>query len=126
MDDLPAAGGFVENDGSSIQKPWSVVQMKGGNRQVAEQLQAQILGLKIHVGWCGSSVAYLFKNLLEGLLEFRASGSACWIGARIKHGGVVVERQAKRFPVEIVESTNEFCERGLDFGFGSSGLVLGG
>ena len=36
MHDLPTFLGFVQDDGSSIEEPWSIVEMKGHNRYALE------------------------------------------------------------------------------------------
>jgi hypothetical protein len=59
----------------------------------------------------------LFKNNSESPLEFRTSvrplGNSPWI----ENGGIIVERGAEGFPVQVVKSSDELSEGCAHFRF---------
>ena len=117
MHNLPATTCALQDNRSSIGKSRSIIQMKSGNYDLAEDLKFQVPGLDVHKRSRGFALANLFKNNSESPLEFRTSvrplGNAPWI----ENGGIIVERGAEGFPVQVVKSSDELSEGSAHFRF---------
>ena len=108
MDDSPDAAGSAPHHRAAVQKARPVCEMERHDGDpVASILNQEILGLDIHVRRRRSVTADLFEDRPEGVFEFGSSMSPCRNCARIEDGGVILERQAERFPIEVVESRDE-------------------
>jgi hypothetical protein len=99
MHDLPTFFCFVQDDSSSIEEPWSIVEMKGRNCYVSEQLYSQFLWLNVHVWSSGFSAAYLLEHGLESLLEFSTAVGTLRHRTRIEDRGIVIERESEMLPI---------------------------
>lgn len=66
---LPALLGLVQHNSSSIQEALPIVEMKGHNRHVAEELYSHFFRLNVQ-GGCSFAVVNLLEDVLERLLEF--------------------------------------------------------
>src|SRR5579862_4683488 len=99
MHDLPTFLRFVQDDSSSIEEPWSIVEMKGRNCYVSEQLYSQFLWLNVHVWSSSFSAAYLLEHGLECLLEFIMAVGALRHRTWIKHCRIVIERESEMLPI---------------------------
>ena len=108
MDDSPVAVGSAPHHRAAVQKARPVREMESHDGDpVAGILNQEILGLDIHVRRRCSVAADLLEDRLEGVFEFGSSASPRRNCARIEGGGVILERQAERFPIEVVESRDE-------------------
>ena len=111
MHDLPAFVRFAQDDSSSVEEAWSIVEVKRRNCYVSEQLYFQISRLNVHV-WSGSlRAAYLLENCSESLLEFSVAIGTLWNRVRIEYCGVVIEREPEVFPIEIIKGPDEVSQR---------------
>src|SRR5882757_3959364 len=90
MHDLPTFLRFVQDDSSSIEEPWFIVEMKGHNRDVSEQLYSQVLWLNVHVWSSSFAAAYLLEHSLESLLEFCTAIGTLRHRSRIEQRGMVI------------------------------------
>jgi len=104
---LPGIVGLIENDRSSVQKSGSVIQMEGSDGNISKRLNPHVFRLDIHVWRFRFVTTNLIEDDLESLLELGAAVGALGERARIKHGGIIRERQAEGLPVEVVECHHE-------------------
>ena len=111
MHDLPTFLRFVQDDSSSIEEPWSIVEMEGRDRYVPEQLYPQFLWLDVHVWSCNFVAAYLLEHSLESPLEFSTARGTLRHRTRIEHRGIVIEREPEMLPIQVIEGPNEMGER---------------
>lgn len=118
MHNLPTRFCFVQDDRASIHEPCSVVQMEGRNRYVVEGLYSQFTWLDIHVRSRRFAAAYLLEHGLERFLEFGTAVGTFRHRSRIEDRGIVVEGEPELLPIQVIESTDEPGQRGVDFGLG--------
>jgi hypothetical protein len=99
MHDLPTFLRFVQDDSSPIEKPCPIVEMKGRNRHVSEELNSHFSWLDVHIRSGSFAVANLLEHRLESLLEFTMTIGTSWHRTRIEHRGIVIEREPEMFPI---------------------------
>ena len=104
---LPAIVGLIEDDRSSVQKSDPVIQMEGRDGDISKRLNHHVFRLDIHVWRFCFVTTNLIEDDFECLLELGAAVGALGERARIKHGGIIRERQAEALPVEVVECHHE-------------------
>ena len=121
---LPAFARSIEHNGSSIEKSNPVIQMKCRDCYISKNLNLQIFGLNVHVWRFRLAPTNLIEDQLECLLERLTPTGALGETARIEDGGVVRKCQSERFPVEIIECTDELCESSLNLRLRSIRLRL--
>jgi len=66
---LPACGGLIEHDSSSIQKSCPVIEMECRDRDITIQLNLHALWLNVHIGRPGFTSPNLIEYQFECLLE---------------------------------------------------------
>ena len=91
MHDLPTFIRFVQDDSSSIEEPCPIVEMKGRNRHVSEELYSHFFWLDVHVTSGGFAVANFLEYRFEHLLKFGTPIGTLRHRTRIKHRRIVIE-----------------------------------
>src|ERR1700758_2641376 len=121
---LPPLLRLVQHNSSSIQESVPIVEMKGHNRHLPEDLYSYSFRLDVHVWGCGFAAANLLEDGLERLLKF--STPVCALGhcTRIERGGIIIKRQSKTLPIKVIKCPNKPGERIFDLRFHRRGLGL--
>ena len=111
MRDLPHSPSLSQNQGSAIDEPWAVVQLKRHDRRIANDLDSQVARLEVQIRPGSSSRTDLFKDQAKVCFILGATVGPVRGASRIKNGGIVGERIAELVPLQILERRNEFGEK---------------
>ena len=107
MRDLPHSPSLSEDQGSAIDEPRAVVQLKRDDRGLADDLDSQFARLEVHIRAGSSSRMDLFKDQAKVCFNLGATVVPLRGASRIKNGGIVGERIAEFFLLQIVQRRNE-------------------
>ena len=111
MRDLPHSPSLAQNQGSAIEEPWPVVQLKRHDGRTADDLDSQVARLEVHIRPRSSSRADLLKDHAKVFFKLGSPTGSLRGASRVKDGGIVGERIAELVPLQIVERRNEFGEK---------------
>jgi hypothetical protein len=109
--DLPHSPGLSQNQGSAIDEPWPVVQLKRHDSRIADDFDSQLARLEVHLRPRSSSRADLLKDQAKVFFKLRSPIGSVRGASRVKDCGIVGERIAELVPLQIVERRNEFGEK---------------
>jgi hypothetical protein len=109
--DLPHAPSLSQNQGSAIDEPWPVVQLKRYDGRRADDLDSQVARLEVHIRPRSSSRADLFKDQTKVFFKLHSPMGSVRGASRVKDCGIVGETIAELVPLQIVERRNEFGEK---------------
>ena len=111
MRDLPHSPSLSQNQGSAIDEPRAVVQLKRHDSRIAGDLDSLVARLEVHIRPRSSSRTDLFKDQAKVCFLLGTTVGSVRGASRIKDCGIVGERIAEFVPLQIVERRNEFGEK---------------
>ena len=111
---LPARRRSVPDYGTAVYKARTVVQVKCDDRRVPDALNDEPSRLDIHVRSREFVSANLLEDNFEYVLVLAATLGAFGKGPRVEDGRVIVERQTKGVPIEVIECGHKSRERRLE------------
>jgi hypothetical protein len=110
--DLPHSLSLSQNQGSAIDEPWPVVQLKRHDSRIADDFDSQLARSEVHIRPRSSSRADLLKDQAKVFFKLRSPIGSVRGASRVKDCGIVGERIAELVPLQIVERRNELGEKG--------------